>query len=133
MTENSCYTYFKITGNFDPDVITQRLGLIPDKIWRIGDKRRNGTLYDFALWEIGRCDNYDVLVENQMHFTIELLLDKVEALNNLKNEFDVDFTLEIVPTVYSDNPTPCLAPSMKVIDFCHITRTEIDIDLYVMG
>lgn len=49
MTENSCYTYFKITGNFDPDVVTQRLGLIPDKTWKIGDKRRNGALYDFAV------------------------------------------------------------------------------------
>ena len=132
MTENSCYTYFKITGNFDPDVATERLGLIPDKMWRIGDKRRNGTVYHFALWEIGRCENYDVLIENQMHFTIDLLLDKVEALNNLKNEFDVDYTLVIVPTVYGDNTSPCLAPSMKVIDFCHKTQTEIDIDLYVM-
>lgn len=31
------------------------------------------------------------------------------------------------------NTAPCLAPSMKVIDFCHSTKTEIDIDLYVMN
>ena len=39
-------------------------------------------------------------------------------------------TLEIVPTVYADNASPCLAPSLQVIDFCYATRTEIDIDLY---
>ena len=132
MTKNTCYTYFKITGDFDPDVITKRLGLIPSKTWKIGDKRKNGTLYDFALWEFGRCNNYDVIVENQMHITIASLLDKIDILNEMKNELGVDYTLEIVPTVYSSNASPCLAPSLKVIDFCHATRTKIDIDLYVM-
>ncbi len=132
MTENTCYTYFKITGDFNPDIVTKRLGLIPNKTWKIGDKRRNGTLFDFALWEFGRCDNYDVIVENQMHMTIAPLLDKIDVLNEIKNEFDVTYTLEVVPTVYADNTSPCLAPSLKVIDFCHATRTEIDIDLYVM-
>ena len=132
MRKNTCYTYFKITGDFDPDLITNRLGLIPSKTWKIGDKRKNGTLYDFALWEFGRCNNYDVIVENQMHITIASLLDKIDILNEMKNELGVDYTLEIVPTVYSSNASPCLAPSLKVIDFCHATRTEIDIDLYVM-
>ncbi len=132
MTKNTCYTYFKITGDFDPDYITKKLGLPPCKTWKIGDTRKNGTKYDFALWEFGRCDNYDVMVENQMHITIDPLLDKVDILNEIKNEYDVSYTLEIVPTVYVDNTSPCLAPSLTVIDFCHATRTEIDIDLYVM-
>ncbi len=132
MSKNSCYAYFRITGDFDPDIITERLGLIPYKYWKIGDKRRNGTLYDFASWEIGRCEQYDVLTENQIHKTIAPLVDKVELLNEIRNEFNVTFTLEIVPTIYVDNASPCLAPSLKVIDFCHATRTEIDIDLYLM-
>ncbi len=132
MTENSCYTYFRITGDFEPDIITERLGLLPDKSWKIGDKRCNGMLYDFASWEIGRCEQYDVLIENQMHKTIAPLIDKVDLLNEIRNEFNVVFTLEIVPEIHADNTTPCLAPSLQVIDFCHATRTEIDIDLYVI-
>ncbi|MBR2410756.1 MAG: DUF4279 domain-containing protein [Clostridia bacterium] len=131
MTENTCYTYFRITGDFNPDIVTKRLGLTPNRTWKIGDKRSNGTLFDFASWEFGRCDNYDVIVENQMHMTIAPLLDKIDILNEIKNEFDVTYTLEVVPTVYADNTSPCLAPSLTVIDFCHATRTEIDIDLYV--
>jgi hypothetical protein len=132
MTKNTCYTYFRITGDFDPDCITKRLGLTPCKTWKIGDTRKNGTKYDFASWEFGRCDNYDVIVQNQMHMTIDPLLAKIDILNEIKNEYDVAYTLEIVPTVCADNISPCLAPSLKVIDFCHATRTEIDIDLYVM-
>jgi hypothetical protein len=54
-TRNSCYTYFRIVGDFNPDDVSERLGLTPEKSWKIGDLRRNGTRYDFASWEIGRC------------------------------------------------------------------------------
>ena len=130
-TRNSCYTYFKIVGNFDPDKVSAILSLTPEKSWKIGDLRRNGTKYDFALWEIGRCAEYDVEVENQMRKTIEVLQDKIQLLNQIRKEYDVSFYLEIVPTIYVGDSNPCLAPSLDIIDFCHATRTEIDIDMYV--
>ena len=74
---------------------------------------------------------YDVYVENQMRKTISGLLDKIDVLNQIRNEFDVSFYLEVVPEIYVDDINPCLAPTLDVIDFCHATRTEIDIDLYV--
>ena len=131
MPENSCYTYFAIKGEFNPDDITRRIGLNPSKVWKKGDKRNNGTEYDFSYWEFGFCDEYDVVTEKQMQKTLEPLLSKTAILNEIRKESDVVFVLEIVPTVYSENAIPCLAPSMEVINFCHETRTEIDIDLYV--
>ena len=128
---NSCYTYFKITGNFNPDEISSILGLTSEKQWCIGDKRLNGTAYDFALWEIGRCTDYNVLTEKQMEKTIELLVPKIDLLKQIKKEYDVDYTLEIVPTVYVNETTPCLAPSDEIIRFCYETDTRLDIDLYV--
>ena len=130
-TRNSCYTYFKIVGNFNPDDVTERLNLTPEKTWKIGDLRRNGTKYDFALWEIGRCTEYDVEVENQMRKTIAVLQDKIPLLNQIRQAYDVSFYLEIVPTIYVGDTDPCLNPSLDVIDFCHATRTEIDIDYYI--
>ena len=129
--KNKCYTYFKIVGDFDPDIATARLGLTPTKSWKIGDTRRNGTKFDFALWEYGRCSEYDVLVENQMRKTISDLLDKTDILNQIRSEYDVSFCLEIVPTIYVGDTNPCLAPPLDIIDFCHSTRTEIDIDMYI--
>ena len=131
MPENRCYTYFAIKGEFNPDDITRRIGLNPSKVWEKGDKRNNGTEYDFSYWEFGFCDEYDVVTEKQMQKTLEPLLSKTAILNEIRKESDVVFVLEIVPTVYSESATPCLAPSMEVIDFCHETRTGIDIDLYV--
>ena len=131
-TQNSCYTYFKIVGNFDPDHVSALLHLAPEKAWKIGDLRRNGTKYDFALWAIGKCTEYDVMVENQMRQTLALLQDKIPLLCQIKEENQVDFFLEIVPTICPGEITPCLAPPLDVIDFCHATRTKIDIDLYVL-
>lgn len=130
-TRNSCYTYFKIVGDFNPDEITRLLNLTPEMSWKIGDLRQNGTKYDFALWEIGRCTEYDVAVENQMRKTIAVLQDKIPLLNNIREKNDVRFALEIVPTIYVGDTNPCLSPPLDVIDFCHATRTEIDIDMYV--
>ena len=130
-TRNSCCTYFRIVGNFNPDNVSERLGLTPEKTWKIGDLRCNGTRYDFASWEIGRCTEYDVQVENQMRKTLASLWDKVSLLNQIREENDVHFVLEIVPTIYVDDINPCLAPPLDVIDFCHATRTEIDLDMYI--
>ena len=131
-TKNSCYTYFKIVGEFDPQEISNILGLNAEKSWRIGDTRIDGSKYEFALWEFGRCNDYDVEVANQMRKTISLLVDKVDLLNKIRQQNDVSFYLEIVPEIYAEDTTPCLAPTLDIVDFCHTTRTEIDIDLYVL-
>ena len=132
-TKNSCYTYFKIVGNFNPDDISALLNLTPEESWKIGDLRSNGTKYEFANWMIGKCAEYDVYVGNQMRKTISMLLDKIATLNQIREENDVGFFLEIVPSIYVDDINPCLAPPLDVIDFCHATRTQIDIDMYLFN
>ena len=132
-TRNSCYTYFRIVGNFNPDDISALLNLTPEESWKIGDLRRNGTKYEFANWMIGKCAEYDVYVENQMRKTISILLDKIATLNQIREENDVEFFLEIVPFICVDDINPCLAPPLDVIDFCHATRTQIDIDMYLFN
>lgn len=128
----NCYTYFCITGEFDPDTISELLGLVPEETRKIGDTKRDGsTKYDLACWRFGTCREYDVIVENQMLKTIAPLIPKVDILKEIKAKFDVRFTLEIVPTVRFDESTPCLAPSIQVMQFCCDTGTEMDIDLYV--
>ncbi|MDF2611291.1 MAG: hypothetical protein K0R92_2765 [Lachnospiraceae bacterium] len=130
---NSCYTYFKITGDFTTDKISEILNLTPSKYWNIGDMRKNGTKYDFALWEYGRCNEYDVYVENQMLKTIHNLIPKIQILQDIKRQYDVNYTLQIVPSIYVNDVNPCLAPNREVIKFCYETETDIDIDMYVFN
>jgi len=37
-TKNSCYTYFRITGYFDPSFISDTLGLSPERELGISEK-----------------------------------------------------------------------------------------------
>ena len=130
-TRNSCIHILKQSAILTPDDVSKLLNLTPEKTWEIGDLRRNGTMYDFALWEIGKCTEYDVEVENQMRKTISSLWDKIHLLNQIREENEVHLVLEVVPAIYVGDTNPCLAPPLDVIDFCHATRTEIDIDMYV--
>ena len=133
-TRNRCCTYFKITGDFNPDEVTAVLGLQPDECWKRGELMHKGHAsmrYAFSAWHFGRCDAYDPYVETQMRRTIAPLLDKIDLLNRIRAENDVEFCLVIVPSIYAGDINPCLAPPLDVIDFCHATRTQIDIDMYV--
>ena len=131
MKQTRCYTYFRITGEFDPDAVTEMLGLQPEKSWKIGDKRSNGTVYNFATWNFGYCEDYDSIVDEQMRKTIAPLLPKIAVLKEIREKCDVNFYLEIVPTLVTDEEMPCLAPSLDVMQFCCDTQTELDIDLSI--
>ncbi len=128
----NCKTYFTITGNFNPDEITKILGLEPYEFWKIGDKRPDGSTFDFARWSFGRCNEYDVFVDNQVMRTIAPLLCKVDLLRDIREKMDVRFFIVIVAEVYRGDTTPALPGSLEIIDFCHATRTELDIDLYAL-
>ena len=128
---NTCYTYFRIVGYFDPDEMSRRLELQPFKAWKSTDIRRDGRAYGFSSWCFGKCEAYEIYTSIQMEKTIEPLKDKVDILNEIRNEYDVEFYLEIVPWLRSYNTKPYLTPSLDVMEFCLSTRTELDLDLYI--
>lgn len=128
---NECYTYFRIAGKFDPDVISARLGLEPFKSHRVGDLRGDGTPFDFAGWCFGRCDEYDVDSNVQVRKTIAPLLGKMAELRAIKEEFGAILVIEVVPTIYGGEPTPDLAPAEDIIRFCYEAGAAIDIDYYL--
>lgn len=128
---NKCYTYFKITGEFDPETISEILGLPAEEFWKRGDKRRDGSTYNFSFWQCGTCDEYSLETDKQMLKTITPLLSKIQELKEIKRRFDVYFTLEVVPSIRWDESTPTLSPSLEIMQFCCETGTSIDIDLYV--
>lgn len=46
-------TYFKITVDFNPDEVTEKLGIVPDERWKKGDVRYKlkdkVSLYEFSM------------------------------------------------------------------------------------
>ena len=130
-SHNTCYTNFIIWGDFNPDEITELLGLKPYEISRKGDKAKSGRINQISSWKFGYNDNYTWDVNKQILQTITPLLNKISLLKDLKLRYNADFFLEVVPTIRFDEPTPCLAPSQEVMAFCCATDTKLDIDLYI--
>ena len=128
---SKCYTHFRIMGDFNPITISEILELKPEKFWKMGDKRKNGTTYSFSSWNFGNCNDYDITVSNQIIKTITPLLSKIEKLKEIKKMFNVNFALIIVPYVRFDETIPDLSPSKEIIKFCYETDTDLVIDLYV--
>jgi hypothetical protein len=63
---------------------------------------------------------------------IDKLSEKVEVINELKSELNLDSILEVVLDVDA-NPnesTPSLGFSQKVIRFLYQTNTIVDVDIY---
>ena len=71
-------------------------------------------------------------VTEQMEETIRPLLDRIDLLNEIREEYDVNFTLQVVPYIYAANGEhrPVVSPSHEVIAFCAATHTALDIDQY---
>ena len=124
--KTKCTTYFHIVGKFDSKQIEDLLKIKPFDQIKTKNKHCDKTSFSCC-----RCDEYDVMLENQMRKTIAPLVDKIEILNKIKSDFEVKFYLEIVPEIYTDEVTPCLAPPLDVMEFCVKTKTEIDIDYYL--
>ena len=129
--KTTCYTYFTISGDFNPDEVTALLNIQPFKKWNKGEANDRGGVYESSKWSACKCEDYDAYTDNQMKKTIAPLLDKIDLLVEFKQSHNVNFSLVVVPEIYASDIKPCLSPSLDIIDFCHATRTEIDIDYYI--
>lgn len=128
---SQCKVYFVITGDFDPAAVTEALKISPYKFHTKDALRRDGRPYGFAMWQCAPAATYAPETARQMEEAILPLRDKIDALNALRESGDVAFSLRVVPELTVDGVHPALAPSDKVIAFCHETKTALDIDLYL--
>ena len=130
---NGCYTYFNVSGEFDPEDVSAALGLEPFRAWKSSDLRRDGKPYGFSNASFCRCDEYDFDINVMLRKTLAKLTDTIEILNALRERTDATFELRAVPSVYVNESTPALGLDLDIIDFCHATRTSVDIDMYVFN
>src|SRR5215468_672864 len=74
--ENESYAYFTVTGSFDPESITERVGTKPTESWRQGGVNpRNGRERQFSRWSIYSRLPRTALLEAH----VEDVLDQLDA------------------------------------------------------
>jgi len=148
----NCHSYFSICSNgdigegglqstesvvFDPDRITELLCIEPFEKWKKGDRRKQvkdekhpSAKYGFSCWSACYQTEPAIDAEEQCVNIIRALREKIPLLQEIKNEYDVGFSISVVPHIYNEE-TPVLVFNKEIIEFCYLTDTEIGIDLYV--
>jgi hypothetical protein len=140
------YTYFCIESNgriednkglvafekgvFNPDDITKVLGIQPFSSWKKGDKRSNGSQHLFSSWDAEKSDIERLDVEAQCMETIKNLKNEIPILKQIKEQYDVNYVLMIVPTIYGEEQ-PLIRFNEEIIEFCYLTGTIINVDMYI--
>jgi hypothetical protein len=134
MEKGNTHVYFSLTGyNFDPQIVTDRIGVIPTETWKKGDKGKYKPTLDYSYWKLSTEKGKEyIMVDSLVDEVIGQLFDKIEIINKLKNQFNLDSVLEIVMYIDTNEEqfTPALGHDLKTIEFLHRTKTKTDIDIY---
>jgi len=128
------YVKFSLCGDdFDPKIITEKIGLEPTRCWRKGDKGEYNPDLKYSCWTIStekgkEYINIDKLVDE----IVTRLSDKIEIIIELKQIFNLHSVLGIVLDIDTnqDKSTPAIGHDLKTIDFLYRTQTTTDIDIY---
>jgi hypothetical protein len=134
METGNTYVYFALTGdNFDPQIVTERIGVTPTEKWNKGDKGKYKPTLDYSCWKLSAEKGKEhIMVNSLVDEVIGQLFDKIEIINELKKQFDLDSGLEIVMYVDTneEQSTPALGYDLKTSEFLYRTQTKADVDIY---
>lgn len=128
------YVYFALMGDvFDMENVTSKLEIVPTEVWKKGDAGRYRKELDFSCWKLCSKKNIDQLfVADLVNEVVGQLFDKIDAINELKQQYGLQSILEVVLYVNTneDESTPSLGFDSKTIEFLYRTNTEVDVDIY---
>ena len=134
MKRSNSYVYFALTGDdFDPNLITARIGIEPTETQRKGDQGKYKPKLSFSSWKLSTEKGKEsIFLDNLVTEIIDQLYEKIEVINQLKKEFKLSSVLEIVMDIdiNAEQTTPALGHDLNVIEFLYKTKTRTDVDIY---
>jgi hypothetical protein len=134
METGNTYVYFALTGDkFDLQIVTERIGITPTETWDKGENGKYKPTLDYSCWKLSTDKGKEYkMIDSLVDEVIGQLFNKIEIINELKNEFDLDSVLEIVMYIDTneEQSTPAFGLDLKTIEFLHRTQTKTDVDIY---
>ena len=122
---HKCLTYFLIYSKkmINMENIIKELDLNGEVVSGMTDQ----TL------EIGRCEEYDVDINNMVRKSINSLVGKESILLSLKEKYNLELYLSkvVMLDTKSDEPTPILSLDADIVEFLYKTSVVDDIDYYL--
>ena len=135
MSKCDSYAWFDFTGEgLEPAEITARLGIEPTEAWKKGDKHRNGFHYRrFSRWYWASTRGQEpIWIDKLVDEVIDKFQDKVDVINDIKQRFKLESTLQIILYIDTNQnySTPALGHDLRTIDFLYRTQSTTDVDIY---
>ncbi len=122
---------FTITGlDFEPQNITNKLGVVPKKTWITGDlihpkgtikRKHNGWVIESKLSKNNAHEDH-----------IKSLFEQLQPVWTIVQEIGHNYDTEISCVIYTDGEVPAIHLDQEIINKINQINAEIDIDLYVL-
>lgn len=133
MKKSDSYVYFAFYGdNFDPTIISSKLGIEPSDSWIKGDPSKYIQQQKYSCWRLTSTLNEHLDMNKLVDEVVNHLSGKEDLIIELKRELELETILEVVMWIDTsgERSTPMLGHDLKVIEFLHRTSTETDLDIY---
>lgn len=127
---NEGEVYFCLYGSdFDPDEITQFLGLEPTSIKRKACPRPKHSSWSLSS---GKIENDLIDVYEMSSVLVAKLLPYAAKISTIKRQLNVEAVLQVVLWITMDEKksTPAIGFETEVIAFLNTVGASIDIDTY---
>lgn len=133
MKENKSYVYFAFSGDeFDPEIVTQAIGIEPSQTQKKGEKGSYIKASKFSYWKLQSNMVDNIFLENLILDLVSILYEKIDEINGVKEKFGLSSRIQVVMYIDTneDVSTPALGHSEKVIEFLYKTNSTTDVDIY---
>jgi hypothetical protein len=127
--DNEQYAYLTITGDFDPELITVRLGLKPTECWRKGDRYERTTHErQFSRWSLESRLNRSASLESHVRDVIEQAASRAEIVREIGTQYDC--WVQLVGLFH--NNYPGFGMDREIISGLAKLNVGIDCDFYYL-
>jgi len=134
MGQTSAYAYIKLWGNddFPLHVVTERLGIEPTNIWKVGEKvhpdKPLERFYTCWKYKIGPLET--LVIEDVLDPLHNIFHSKVAIINQLKQQYDLSVKIALVIEMENGH-APGLVISPEFSRFVSSLDAPIDVDMYI--
>ncbi len=134
MSTNEGRVYFALDGDdFEPDELTEFLGIQPTSVRRKGERIR-GRIPKISSWELSteKVVNDYVDVFEMASDVVKRLKSKEPLIIEAKNRFNVTPRLEVVLcfSMNEEHSTPAIGFEIETVEFLGAVGAFVDIDTY---
>lgn len=130
MATSICSSITVTGGDFDPEEVTNALGIKPTKTWRVGDPIQNTLLKrKHNGWSFATPRQESLDLGKQIRELLRELEPKFSSIAALRERVGLD--VEVSCAVYIYGETPSMHLDRETLSMVERLGAEIDFDLYV--